>query len=93
MADVEHSEVGWQAVARFAADQYMGDAVVEACRMNLIVRERYLNGIAAAATPCPGEGRAAALDPHQSAHSKLGLVIYPIAHAAPLPASRARRKR
>jgi pyrroloquinoline quinone (PQQ) biosynthesis protein C len=47
-ADIVHSNMGWQAVARFAADQRMEDAVVEACRMNLIVWEHYLNGIAAA---------------------------------------------
>jgi pyrroloquinoline quinone (PQQ) biosynthesis protein C len=47
-ADIEHSEMGWQAVARFAAEQHMEDAVVEACRVNLIVWEHYLNGIATA---------------------------------------------
>ena len=47
-ADIEHSEMGWQAAARFAAEQHMEDAVVEACRVNLIVWEHYLNGIAAA---------------------------------------------
>jgi pyrroloquinoline quinone (PQQ) biosynthesis protein C len=47
-ADIEHSDMGWQAVARFAAEQHMEDAVVEACRVNLLVWEHYLNGIAAA---------------------------------------------
>ena len=47
-ADIAHSNMGWQAVARFAAEQHMEDAVVEACRVNLFVWEHYLNGIGAA---------------------------------------------
>lgn len=47
-ADIEHSEMGWQAVARFAVEQSMEDSVVEACRLNLVVWEHYLNGIGAA---------------------------------------------
>jgi pyrroloquinoline quinone (PQQ) biosynthesis protein C len=47
-ADIVHSNLGWQAVARFAVEQRMEDAVVEACRINLVVWEHYLNGIAAA---------------------------------------------
>jgi pyrroloquinoline quinone (PQQ) biosynthesis protein C len=47
-ADVEHSNLGWQAVGRHAADLGMEDAVVEACRVNLLVWERYLDGIAEA---------------------------------------------
>jgi pyrroloquinoline quinone (PQQ) biosynthesis protein C len=47
-ADIEHSDMGWQAIARFAKDLKMEDAVVEACRKNLNVWELYLNGIAAA---------------------------------------------
>ena len=44
-ADVEHSDVGWNAVAKFAAELAMEDAVVEACRVNLLVWENYWNGI------------------------------------------------
>lgn len=47
-ADVEHSEMGWNAVAKFAVEQKMEDAVVKACETNLIVWEHYLDGIAAA---------------------------------------------
>lgn len=47
-ADIEHSNMGWQAIARFSRDLHMEDAVVEACRKNLLVWELYLNGIAAA---------------------------------------------
>ncbi len=47
-ADVEHSDMGWQAVERFAKAQRMEDAAVAACELNLHVWEHYLNGIAAA---------------------------------------------
>lgn len=46
-ADIEHSDAGWKTVATFAKDLRMEDAVVEACRKNLLVWEMYLNGIAA----------------------------------------------
>jgi len=46
-ADIEHSDMGWQAIAKFSRDLRMEDAVVEACRRNLLVWELYLNGIAA----------------------------------------------
>lgn len=44
-ADVEHSDVGWNAVAKYAGELRMEDAVVEACRVNLLVWENYWNGI------------------------------------------------
>jgi pyrroloquinoline quinone (PQQ) biosynthesis protein C len=47
-ADIEHSDAGWNTVAKFAKQLRMEDAVVEACRKNLLVWEMYLNGIAAA---------------------------------------------
>jgi pyrroloquinoline quinone (PQQ) biosynthesis protein C len=47
-ADIEHSNLGWQTIARFAKELHMEDIVVEACRRNLLVWELYLNGIAAA---------------------------------------------
>ena len=47
-ADIEHSNLGWHAVAEHAARLGMEDAVVEACRVNLVVWERYLDGIAEA---------------------------------------------
>lgn len=45
-ADIAHSDMGWNAIARFAKDLHMEDAVVQACRTNLLVWEMYLNGIA-----------------------------------------------
>ena len=39
--------MGWQAIAKFSRELHMEDAVVEACRRNLLVWELYLNGIAA----------------------------------------------
>ena len=47
-ADLEHSNTGWRAVARFAKELHMEDAAVAACERNLYVWETYLNGIAAA---------------------------------------------
>ena len=44
-ADLEHSDIGWNAVANHAAELGMEDAVVEACRVNLEVWENYWNGI------------------------------------------------
>lgn len=48
-ADIKHSDVGWNAAAKHAVELRMEDAVVDACRVNLIVWEHYLNGIADAA--------------------------------------------
>jgi pyrroloquinoline quinone (PQQ) biosynthesis protein C len=48
-ADIDHSNLGWQTVAKYAEDLKMSDAVVEACRINLIVWENYFNGIGDAA--------------------------------------------
>lgn len=47
-ADVKHSDLGWNTIAAYAAELGMEDAVVEACRVNLIVWENYWNGIVAA---------------------------------------------
>lgn len=47
-ADIVHSDMGWNAIARFARELRMEDEVVEACRKNLLVWEMYLDGIAAA---------------------------------------------
>jgi pyrroloquinoline quinone (PQQ) biosynthesis protein C len=47
-ADIEHSDMGWHAVEKFAKKLHMEDAVVAACERNLHVWEHYLNGIAAA---------------------------------------------
>ena len=54
-ADIEHSDMGWQAIARFSRELGMEDAVVEACRKNLLVWELYLNGIAAAGDKLDGQ--------------------------------------
>jgi pyrroloquinoline quinone (PQQ) biosynthesis protein C len=47
-ADIEHSNLGWRAVEKFARELRMEDAVVAACEKNLHVWEHYLNGIASA---------------------------------------------
>jgi pyrroloquinoline quinone (PQQ) biosynthesis protein C len=44
-ADVAHSNLGWQTIAREAERHHMADDVVAACRINLAVWERYWNGI------------------------------------------------
>ena len=47
-ADIEHSNLGWQTVAQYASQLGVADQVVQACRINLLVWENYLDGIAAA---------------------------------------------
>lgn len=47
-ADIKHSNLGWNTVAKYAEDLGMEDAVVDACRVNLMVWTNYLNGIAEA---------------------------------------------
>lgn len=47
-ADAEHSDLGWNAVARFASEFAMEDQVVRACETNLSVWGHYLDGIAQA---------------------------------------------
>jgi pyrroloquinoline quinone (PQQ) biosynthesis protein C len=47
-ADIEHSNLGWRSVERFAKQLHMEDAAVAACEKNLYVWELYLNGIGAA---------------------------------------------
>jgi pyrroloquinoline quinone (PQQ) biosynthesis protein C len=44
-ADVAHSNLGWETVARDAERLHMVNDVVAACRINLAVWERYWNGI------------------------------------------------
>jgi len=46
-ADIEHSNLGWQTIAEHAGKLGMEDEVVAACRLNLLVWESYLDGIAA----------------------------------------------
>jgi pyrroloquinoline quinone (PQQ) biosynthesis protein C len=46
-ADIEHSDLGWKTVADQADRLGIADQVVRACRVNLMVWESYLNGIAA----------------------------------------------
>ena len=62
-ADIKHSDLGWNTVAKYAEDLGMEDAAVEACRVNLSVWEHYLNGIAEAAD----RGEVSAITPTQSA--------------------------
>ena len=45
-ADIVHSNLGWQTVADRAEELGVADQVVHACRINLMVWENYLNGIA-----------------------------------------------
>jgi pyrroloquinoline quinone (PQQ) biosynthesis protein C len=47
-ADIEHSDMGWRAVEKFARNLRMEDAAVAACERNLHVWEHYLNGMAVA---------------------------------------------
>ena len=47
-ADIEHSNMGWLAVEKYAKQLHMEDAAVAACVRNLHVWEHYLSGIAAA---------------------------------------------
>jgi len=47
-ADVVHSNLGWQTIAEQAERLGAADQVVHACRLNLLVWESYLDGIAAA---------------------------------------------
>ncbi len=47
-ADLEHSDAGWNTIARYARELHMEDAVVEACRRNLLVWTLYFDGIAKA---------------------------------------------
>ncbi len=44
-ADLDHSDLGWNTVTRYAGELHMEDAVVAACRENLMVWEYYLTGI------------------------------------------------
>lgn len=44
-ADIAHSNLGWQTIARKAEELGMTDAVVEACRQNLLVWDLYFDGI------------------------------------------------
>jgi pyrroloquinoline quinone (PQQ) biosynthesis protein C len=46
-ADIEHSNLGWKTVADYASQLGVADQVVQACRINLLVWESYLDGIAA----------------------------------------------
>ena len=47
VADIVHSDLGWNTAAKYAVDLHMEDEIVEACRVNLIVWENYLDGIMA----------------------------------------------
>jgi pyrroloquinoline quinone (PQQ) biosynthesis protein C len=47
-ADIAHSNLGWTTVAEQAVRLGVGEQAVRACRLNLMVWERYLDGIAAA---------------------------------------------
>ena len=47
-ADIEHSNMGWVAVEKYAKRLHMEDAAVAACERNLHVWHHYLSGIAAA---------------------------------------------
>jgi len=46
-ADLVHSNLGWQTVAREAEHLGLADQIVHACRINLLVWEQYLDGILA----------------------------------------------
>ncbi|MBK17485.1 MAG: hypothetical protein CMM52_01420 [Rhodospirillaceae bacterium] len=44
-ADLEHSELGWRNVAKYAEELNLEDEVIDACHRNLVVWEHYFNGI------------------------------------------------
>lgn len=46
-ADIVHSNLGWETVAREADRLGLADQIVHACRINLMVWEQYMDGIAA----------------------------------------------
>jgi pyrroloquinoline quinone (PQQ) biosynthesis protein C len=46
-ADIEHSNLAWEAVAKYAAKLQMEEAAIHACELNLRVWELYFNGICA----------------------------------------------
>ena len=56
-ADREHSDLGWQTVARYAEELGLVDEVVESCRRNLVVWETYFNGICRYGDALDAEGR------------------------------------
>jgi pyrroloquinoline quinone (PQQ) biosynthesis protein C len=46
-ADIVHSDLGWRTIAEHSERLGVADQVVRACRLNLLVWEQYLDGIAA----------------------------------------------
>ena len=46
-ADIAHSNLGWETIATHAEKLGVADQVVRACKLNLLVWEQYLDGIAA----------------------------------------------
>jgi pyrroloquinoline quinone (PQQ) biosynthesis protein C len=60
-ADIEHSNLGWQTIAVRAESGGMADAVVDACRVNLLVWERYFNGIGEEGDRVAAEAKAEAV--------------------------------
>jgi pyrroloquinoline quinone (PQQ) biosynthesis protein C len=59
-ADIEHSNLGWQTVAKFAEKYKMEDALVEAARVNLMVWQTYWEGILDSSKAPAKNGAAAA---------------------------------
>jgi pyrroloquinoline quinone (PQQ) biosynthesis protein C len=59
-ADLEHSNLGWQTVGKYAEKFAMEDAVVEACRTNLMVWSTYWDGILDASKATAKNGATAA---------------------------------
>ncbi len=46
-ADIAHSNLGWETIATHAEKLRVADHVIRACKLNLLVWEQYLDGIAA----------------------------------------------
>ena len=59
-ADIEHSNLGWETIAKYAERLKMEDAVVEACRLNLMIWQTYWDGILDASKAVTTNGAAAA---------------------------------
>lgn len=53
-ADVAHSNLGWQNLAKYAEEMKMGDIIVEAARVNLQVWGLYWDGIVSASRQLAG---------------------------------------
>lgn len=59
VADIKHSNIGWEAVARYAKEYNMEDKIVDVCRLNFVIWETYFDGICKAGDKLDAERAAA----------------------------------